>query len=321
MDVYCAPELDHTEEQLSVAKIDYKPGSYEPHVYVVRVIDQGRRYIGMRVARGCRLDDLGTRYFTSSKTVKPIWKSSPANILIESRIACKSNHDAILLEKRMIEEADAVKSDEYLNCGYGGTLFSNSGRKFDDEFKEKIRKAAKHQFSSPEGRAKTSLAKKRYFKENPDAIRSGERHHNYGKSLSEDHRRKIGKSVSGEKNGFYGRSHSEETKAFLSESQKGEKGNFYGKTHSPEALKKMSEAVSGEKNGMYGKEFTQEHRKRISESLTGRIHKPTTKSKMSESAKQLKKKECPHCGKLADPGNYEKWHGDKCKKKGDADGL
>jgi hypothetical protein len=68
--------------------------------------------------------------------------------------------------------------------------------------------------------------------------------------------------------------------------------------------------MRGEGNPMYGrtgKNFpisgikqSQEHKDKISKSHMGLIYE---------------KKECPYCGKLADPGNFNRWHGDNCKRK------
>lgn len=43
------------------------------------------------------------------------------------------------------------------------------------------------------------------------------------------------------------------------------------------------------------------------------------KKNIKESRMNTNKKECPHCGKSIDPGNYKKYHGDSCKKNPDID--
>ena len=53
---------------------------------------------------------------------------------------------------------------------------------------------------------------------------------------------------SGEKHPMYGKTHTEETKKKMSEANSGEKAYWYGKTLSDEHKQKMSEAKSGEKN-------------------------------------------------------------------------
>lgn len=49
---------------------------------------------------------------------------------------------------------------------------------------------------------------------------------------------------------------------------------------------------------------------RTSESFTDEWRK-----KISDSAKSRPKKECEHCGTLAGPTNFLRWHGDSCRKK------
>ena len=142
-----------------------------------------------------------------------------------------------------------------------------------------------------------------------------------GKSLSEDHKKKIGISTSGEKNPFYGKTHTDETKKKLSKSQSGEKNHFYGKHLSPEHKKKISEnhvgmkgtnhsetakkkigeahkgkplseehkrkiseSKSGEKNHWYGKKFSAETRAKMSKSQMGKKFSSETRKKLSLAA-------------------------------------
>lgn len=58
-----------------------------------------------------------------------------------------------------------------------------------------------------------------------------------------------------------------------------------------------------------------EHYKNISTKLKGRIVSSETKSKQKSNNIKLAsiKYECPHCLKLVDIGNFNRWHGDNCK--------
>jgi group I intron endonuclease len=115
---------------------------------------------------------------------------------------------------------------------------------------------------------------------------SGEKNHNYGKTLSDEIKKKISESQSGEKNHNYGKSLSEETKKKISKAQTGENAYWYGKTRTEETKKKMSKAQSGktlsddtkekiskaqtgEKNHNYGKSLSEETKKKISKAKTG----------------------------------------------------
>lgn len=74
---------------------------------------------------------------------------------------------------------------------------------------------------------------------------SGENHPNYGKTLSDETRKKLSEANKGENHPMYGRT--------------GEKHPMYGKHHSDEARRKMSESRKGKK-------FSEEHKIKLSES-------------------------------------------------------
>jgi hypothetical protein len=77
----------------------------------------------------------------------------------------------------------------------------------------------------------------------------GEKHHNFGKHLPEETRRKISEARKGEKNPFFGKHPSEETRRKMSEAQKGEKNHNFGKHLSEETKKRQSESRIGKNCG------------------------------------------------------------------------
>lgn len=79
-----------------------------------------------------------------------------------------------------------------------------------------------------------------------------------------------------------------------------------GNTHSEETKIKMSKSH-------LGKPKSEETKNRMSEANKGKIFSEETKAKMSESARNRQKNKCPRCGRRCSPGNYARWHGDKCK--------
>ena len=89
------------------------------------------------------------------------------------------------------------------------------------------------------------------------------------------------------------RRHSAETKAKMSLAHKGESNHFFGKKHSEETLQKMR-----------GKSQPMSDSGKLIRSLAakGKPKSAITKERM----KNKPKKECPHCGKLLDPGNFAK---------------
>jgi hypothetical protein len=115
---------------------------------------------------------------------------------------------------------------------------------------------------------------------------------------------------------FLNRTHSEETKEKMRQSRLGKKDSpevkliksIAGKNKpsvTDETRKKLSIAnkgrpgLTGEKNGFFGKHHSLEQRQKKRE------------EKLNSTRQQ-----CPHCSKLVDPMNYARWHGDKCKFKG-----
>ena len=80
--------------------------------------------------------------------------------------------------------------------------------------------------------------------------------HNKGKTLSEEHRRKLSEANKGKK-------HSDETRRKISEVRKGDRHPFFGKKRSDETKRKMSEAKKGKKRGSLS-EWT---KRKISESM------------------------------------------------------
>jgi len=88
---------------------------------------------------------------------------------------------------------------------------------------------------------------------------------------------------------------------------------------------KMSEVTSGENNGMYGKTHTLEARNKIKKArkkqinpMFGKTHSNESKMKMKNSHLNKKKIECPYCLRTFDPGNFSRYHGEKCSLKNQA---
>jgi group I intron endonuclease len=81
-----------------------------------------------------------------------------------------------------------------------------------------------------------------------------------GKKLSEEHKKKIGDSVSGEKNGFYGKHHTEETRKKIVEVNKGNKYHF-GHKHTEETKQIIKEKSKGNTSHL-GHKHTEETKKK-----------------------------------------------------------
>ena len=103
------------------------------------------------------------------------------------------------------------------------------------------------------------------------------------------------------------------------------KGTNFRKKYIPseETRKKLSISNKGRtpwnkgvKGYRAGIPKSKEHRYKISQAVTGFKHSAESKQKMSNSRKGIirDKRECPHCNRFLDPGNYAQFHGDRCKK-------
>jgi hypothetical protein len=88
---------------------------------------------------------------------------------------------------------------------------SQTGKTHSEETKIKISASLIGITRSEETKIKMSISKR------------GEKNHQYGKPLSEEHKGKISEALSGERNYFFDKTHSEETKIKLSISKRGEK--------------------------------------------------------------------------------------------------
>lgn len=94
--------------------------------------------------------------------------------------------------------------------------------------------------------------------------KSGERNHNFGIHLSEEHRRKTSESLKGNKNSL-GHHPSEYTKRKMSESRKGKSTWNKGKSLSEEHKRKISKAMIGRQAPHKGVPRSEEARRKISE--------------------------------------------------------
>lgn len=74
----------------------------------------------------------------------------------------------------------------------------------------------------------------------------------------------------GEKNWFYGKTHTEEARRKMSEAKKGKPSNAKGKRFSDEARKNISEAHKGKPSPMKGKHFSEQARQNIKDAHQGK---------------------------------------------------
>tara|TARA_E500000318_G_scaffold25150_2_gene25166 strand:- start:372 stop:968 length:597 start_codon:yes stop_codon:yes gene_type:complete len=102
--------------------------------------------------------------------------------------------------------------------------------------------------------------------------RRGENHPNFGKTHSEETKRKMSEAAKGRK-------HTEESKRKMSETKKGENHPNFGKSHSEETKRKISEAVRNP---------SEETRRKISEAGKGQV--PWNKGKTGICSEETRRK-------------------------------
>ena len=223
----------------------------------VHISPSGKRYYGITCQEKCeyRWND-GKGYRTQQYFYRAINKYGWDNFQHIVLFNNLTKDEACLLEQCYIALYDTTNPKYGYNINLGG----------------------EHGLHSDETKRKLSENNAKYWK---------------GKTLTEEHKRKIGEASKGRK-------HTETTKRKIAEANK---GNTYskGKHLSKETKKKMSEAKKGkhfteehkkklsesmkaEKNHNYGKHFTEEHKRKIGEGNKG---KPKLKGKDNPNSKAI----------------------------------
>lgn len=149
----------------------------QPFTYIVGWTKANIYYIGVKYAKGCKPEDLGTTYFTSSKKIGALWA------YIEPDFKCiypfDTADEALAFEETLQQEFNVLKSSQFANKQIRGKHFKmdqdaiermrktktgragpNLGRKMSDAHKLKLSVAFKGRYISPEHREKISSALK-----------------------------------------------------------------------------------------------------------------------------------------------------------------
>ena len=191
---------------------------YAPYTYHIGWTEQNKHYYGVRMANECPPeDDLWTEYHTSSNIVNTFREEYGEPDVVKVDKTFDTREEAVEYETQFLTENDCVYSDEWLNAA-AWPLIDNRGKTHSKETKRKISEANKGKTLSEETKRKISEAKK------------GEKHPNYGKTFShsEETKRKMSEAMKGENHPMYGKTPwnkgktlSEEHKRKMSEANKG----------------------------------------------------------------------------------------------------
>jgi hypothetical protein len=185
----------------------------------------------------------------------------------------------IIFLKQNLTEEEAFKHEKYMIAVFGrkdlgtGILHNRSGGG----------EGASGLIHSEETKIKMSEARK------------GEKNHNYGKTFSEEHKRKISEA-------HKGRTHSEKSRRNMSEAHK-------GKTFSEEHKRKISEVKKGENHYLYGKTHSEETKRKMSRTRKGKTFSEEHKRKISE-GKRNPSEETRR--KMRDASKGRRWWNDGC---------
>jgi hypothetical protein len=209
-----------------------------PYTYLIGWSNLNIWYYGVRFQKDCNPDDLWKSYFTSSKHVKKFIKDHGDPDVRTVRKIFEDSKSARYWEHKVLRRLNARDDNKFLNKTNGDGRFFNLGHTV--EAREKISKKLK------------GIKRTEEMKEHLSTVNKGR--------------------LSGEKNGMFGKTHSEEAKKKISQAVKNrtfwvQKGKTYEEIQSDsEAAKKRKEAHSNwmkKNNPFKGKKHTEETKQKM----------------------------------------------------------
>lgn len=219
----------------------------KPFTYYLFHIPTGKKYYGVRTAKGCHPNELWVTYFSSSKEVKLLREQyGDQSFQYEIRKIFSSPTEALEWEEKFLTRINAAGRVDWLNKHNGGKNFSFVNKTFTSESLRKIALASVGRPSSRKGTRASEETRKKLSES-----RKGSKHFYYGKHLTCEHRKNISKA----KTGISTKPRSEETRRKISEKNKGKLRSF-------ETRKKMKDNHT---RPWLGKQLSEEHKNKISE--------------------------------------------------------
>lgn len=113
------------------------------YTYIITRIPSNVNYYGVRYAKKCSPDDLGTTYFSSSKVLKRlITEEGIGNFKFQVRKIFETKEEALAWEHRFLTKVNASQSDKWfnLNNGSGPNSGNLGGYKLSIVTKQKMSK-------------------------------------------------------------------------------------------------------------------------------------------------------------------------------------
>ena len=225
------------------------------YVYRITNTKLNKHYYGSRTTKLNPKEDLGIKYFSSSKDkeFKKYQLDNPQNYKYKVIKTFNNSADKNIYESYLHDYFNVKEHESFYNKANQTTFgFDRTGRGHTDEVKSIISKTHLNVPKSKEHKRKIGLANKGKTK--------GNKHPFYGKKRPEH-----SKKISGKNNVNYGKPVSEERRMKQSKAMSGEKHPMFGKKR-PE----ISERMSGENHHFYNKKLSEEHKKNISMSNKGK---------------------------------------------------
>lgn len=93
-----------------------------PYFYIIKEISTGKRYAGVKFAKGCGPEGLLVTYLTSSKIVKNLLIKNPNSFIIERIKTFETKEKAVIYEERFLKKVKANKSDKWYNQSISGAI-------------------------------------------------------------------------------------------------------------------------------------------------------------------------------------------------------
>lgn len=293
---------------------------YIPYFYIIQDVRNDMYYAGSKYGKDANPDNFMVEggYITSSNTInESIKQNGLKNFIIRKIRTFKTAGDAYNYETRFLRRIDAAAHPRFYNK-HNNERPSWGSSEMNDIMMEKY--GVIWQMERNRGKTYNEI---------------------YGEDKSILIKCKMSKSRSGEGNGMYGKKHKLKTKNKISKKAKIRNQNLkglkneeiFGKEMAQKIGKKISDANHDfyeNRKGktyeeLYGEERAREIKKKLSKSPSsetrekisiknkGRKQSPETCEKNRINALKRIKKECPHCNRFFDPGNFKQFHGDKCK--------
>ena len=92
-----------------------------PFTYCITHIPSGKKYYGSRYSKTSKLSDLGTKYISSSKTLRNlILEEGRDQFIFEIRKVFDSKEECIAWELKVLKRLDAMNSEMWFNRSNGG---------------------------------------------------------------------------------------------------------------------------------------------------------------------------------------------------------